>query len=156
LNPRRLLQTPEFNLGVFAFLLNLVWEFWQIPFFVGMGEGPHWAGVKICTQSALGDVAILMTAFWVTAIAARSRNWILLPRRQDVAIFLGIGLIATALFESVATGPAGRWSYTIAMPRLPIIGTGLLPLLQWLVIPLLVLWFARRQINGDPLRRRPD
>ena len=121
-----------------------------------MGEGPHWAGVKICTQSALGDVAILMTAFWVTAIAARSRNWILLPRRQDVAIFLGIGLIATALFESVATGPAGRWSYTIAMPRLPIIGTGLLPLLQWLVIPLLVLWFARRQINGDPLRRRPD
>jgi len=136
--------------------MNLVWEFWQIPFFVGMGEGPHWAGVKICTQSALGDVAILMTAFWVTAIAARSRNWILLPRRQDVAIFLGIGLIATALFESVATGPAGRWSYTIAMPRLPIIGTGLLPLLQWLVIPLLVLWFARRQINGDPLRRRPD
>jgi len=97
-----------------------------------------------------------MTAFWVTAIAARSRNWILLPRRQDLAIFLGIGLIATALFESVATGPAGRWSYTIAMPRLPIIGTGLLPLLQWLVIPLLVLWFARRQINGDPLRRRPD
>jgi hypothetical protein len=32
------------------------------------------------------------------------------------------------------------------MPRLPVIGTGLLPLLQWLVIPPLVLWFVRRQI----------
>jgi hypothetical protein len=149
LNPLKILQTPEFNLGVFAFLLNLVWEFWQIPFFVGMGEQPHWSGVKICTLSTLGDVAILMAAFWVTAITARSRNWILLPRRQDMTLFLGIGIIATVAFESVATGPAGRWSYTTAMPRLPIIGTGLLPLLQWLVIPPLVLWFARRQIKGD-------
>ena len=156
MNPRRLLQSPEFNLGVFTFLLNLVWEFWQIPFFVGMADQPHWLGVKICTQSTLGDVAILLVAFWITAIAAHSRSWILVPRRQDVAIFLGIGIIATALVESVATGPGGRWSYTMAMPRLPIIGTGLLPLLQWLVIPPLVLWFARRQIRGDPHLRHPD
>ena len=148
-NRRRFLQSPEFNLGVLAFLLNLVWEFWQIPFFVGMAEQPHWLGVRICTQSTLGDVAILLAAFWITAIAARTRQWILLPRRQDLAIFLGIGIIATALFESVATGPAGRWAYTTTMPRLPLIGTGLLPLLQWLVIPPLVLWFARRQIRGD-------
>jgi hypothetical protein len=154
LNARRFLQTPEFNLVVFAFLLNLVWEFWQTPFFVGMAEQPHWSAVKICTQSTLGDVAILLAAFWITAMAAGHRDWILLPRRQDMAIFLGIGIIATMLFESMATGPAARWSYTIAMPRLPIVGTGLLPLLQWLVIPPLVLWFARRQIKGDSERER--
>jgi hypothetical protein len=149
LNLRTFLQAPEFNVGVFGFLLNLAWEFWQIPFFVGMADQPHWLGVKICTQSTLGDVAILLAAFWITAIAAHTRNWVLLPRRQDLAIFLGVGIIATMLFESMATGLAGRWAYTMNMPRLPVIGTGLLPLLQWLVIPPLVLWFARRQIKGD-------
>jgi len=39
-----------------------------------------------------------------------------------------------------------RWAYSEAMPHLPVLGTGLLPLLQWLVIPPLVLWFIRRQI----------
>ena len=27
------------------------------------------------------------------------------------------------------------WSYTAAMPILPLIGTGLTPLLQWLIVP---------------------
>ena len=33
---------------------------------------------------------------------------------------------------------------TMPMPRLPILGTGLMPMIQWLVIPPLVLWFVRR------------
>jgi hypothetical protein len=32
------------------------------------------------------------------------------------------------------------------MPRLPLLGTGLAPLLQWLLIPPLVAWLVRRQI----------
>ena len=60
--------------------------------------------------------------------------------------FLGVGVVTTILFEAIATGALERWAYTDAMPRLPITGSGLLPLLQWLVIPPLVLWFVRRQI----------
>ena len=40
----------------------------------------------------------------------------------------------------------GRWEYAEAMPRLPLLGTGLAPLLQWLLIPPLVIWLVRRQI----------
>ena len=28
-------STPEFNILVFSFLLNLMWEYWQVPFFRG-------------------------------------------------------------------------------------------------------------------------
>lgn len=66
--------------------------------------------------------------------------------RLKIAIFLGVGLVVTILFEALATGMFQRWAYSDAMPRVPVIGTGLLPLLQWLLIPLLVLWFVRRQI----------
>ena len=31
------------------------------------------------------------------------------------------------------------WSYTAAMPVLPFLGTGLAPLLQWLIVPSLAL-----------------
>jgi len=37
------------------------------------------------------------------------------------------------------------------MPVLPILGTGLLPLLQWLVIPSLILWQLGKQC--DPQKR---
>ncbi|HEX7954439.1 MAG TPA: hypothetical protein VF523_15350 [Burkholderiales bacterium] len=139
-------RTPEFNVILFSFLVNLPWEFWQVPFFLGIAELPHWLGVKACTLATLGDAGIALSAFWVTAIAARDRGWILRPNGLDFAIFLGVGAVVTILFEALATGMFQRWAYSDAMPRLPIIGTGLLPLLQWLAIPPLVLWFVRRQI----------
>jgi hypothetical protein len=40
------------------------------------------------------------------------------------------------------------WSYTAAMPVLPWLGTGLTPLLQWLIVPALAL-----AIIGDRYRR---
>ena len=144
-----LFRTPEFNVVVFSFLLNLAWEVWQVPFFRGMADQPHWLGVKACTQTTFGDAGIALAAFWVTALIARSRSWIKQPSRPHIAIFIGVGLAATIVFEALATGVLGRWAYNDAMPRLPILGTGLLPLLQWLTLPPLALWFVRRQ-TGVP------
>ena len=74
------------------------------------------------------------------------------PSRSDIAIFIGVGLVATIIFETLATGELGRWAYNDAMPMLPLLGTGLLPLLQWLALPPLVLWFVRRQIGARASR----
>ena len=139
--------TPEFNVLVFSALLNLAWEFWQVPFFRGIADRPHWLGVKACTQATFGDAAMTLAAFWITAMFAGTRGWILRPRKRDIAMFIGLGLAATVILEALAVGALGRWAYAGAMPRLPILGTGLLPLLQWLILPLVVLWFVRRQIG---------
>ena len=140
-------RTPEFSVVVFSFLLNLVWEIWQVPLFRGMADQPHWLGVKACTQATLGDSGIALAAFWVTAICARNRGWILEPRKADIAIFIGAGIVATLFLEALATGVLDRWAYSDNMPRLPVLGTGLLPVIQWLVLPPLVVWFVRRQIG---------
>jgi hypothetical protein len=141
-------STPEFNVLVFAFLINLAWEYWQVPFFRGMADQSHWQGVKACTQATIGDVGIALTAFWVSTFFARTRSWIMQPSKSDIAIFIGVGLVATIIFETLATGLLERWTYSDAMPRLPVVGTGLLPIIQWLVIPPLVVWFVRRQIGA--------
>lgn len=151
--PAALFRTPEFNVVAFAFLLNLPWEVWQVPFFRGMAEQPHWIGVKACTLATFGDAGIALIAFWATAFFARTRHWLTQPGRLDTALFIGVGIVATILMEALGTGVLDRWTYSDAMPRLPVIGTGMAPLLQWLVIPPLVLWFVGRQ-SGAPLPMR--
>lgn len=35
-------RQPEFNVVLFGFLVNLPWEFLQVPFFRQMAAAPHW------------------------------------------------------------------------------------------------------------------
>jgi len=146
-----LLDAPEFNIVVFSFLLNFPWEVWQVPFFMGMADRSHWEGIVACTRATFGDVAISLAALWIVAVSARSRSWILKPRRKDILAFVAIGVAATIVLENLATGLWGRWAYIDAMPRVPVLGTGLVPLLQWLVMAPAVVWLVRRQIGpkGD-------
>lgn len=51
-----------------------------------------------------------------------------------------MGFAATAVIERWATA-IGRWTYSDSMPT--IAGIGVSPLLQWLVIPTLLLALAR-------------
>ena len=144
---RGILQMPEVNIVIFSFLLNFVWEIWQTPFFAGMSDAPHWDAIKTCTRATAGDVAIMLVAFWGVAMGNRSRAWFLAPRRRDVAVFTLTGFVITVVFEWLATGPLGRWTYADTMPVVPLLGIGLLPTLQWLLLPPVVLWFMRRQLS---------
>ncbi len=145
--PRRALDSPAANVALFAFLVNYPWEFLQVPLFRNMAAAPHWEAVKVCTSATLGDAAIAVVAFWGVAAAARTRRWILRPSAVQVAGFVAIGLAITLALEWLATGPLGRWEYAEAMPVLPLLGVGLAPALQWILLPPLVAWFVRRQLT---------
>lgn len=137
---------PEINVALFAFLLNLPWELWQIPMFKGMPSLSHWEGIILCTRAAVGDAVITLLAFWLVAAAVRTRGWMRRPSGPTIGAFAAVGLVVTIALEYWATRIGGRWEYAEAMPRLPLLGTGLAPLLQWLLIPPLVAWLVRRQI----------
>lgn len=140
-------RQPEPNLLLFGFLLNLPWELLQIPFFSGMSSVTHWDGVIQCTRAAAGDALISLAAYWVVAGLWRSRNWIVQPALRPSVTFIAVGIAVTVAFEWWATQQAGRWTYAESMPRIPWLQTGLLPLLQWLLIPPILLWMVRRQIR---------
>lgn len=119
--------------------LHLAWEFWQISFFAGMTNAPHGKAVLMCTQAALGDTVIALIAYGCASFAARSKYWLLTPSPRSVAIYLLVGILITMLFEYLATEVLHRWEYDTNMPRLPIFGTGLVPLVQWVIVPLISL-----------------
>ena len=155
--PAGLWDAPELPVAFFSFLLHFVWEFVQVPTYDHMAEMAHWEAIKLCLSATFGDVGFALTAFWIASLAARSRNWILRLTRLPIAIFVGIGIALTVGFEYYYTNVSLRWTYSDAMPLVPPFGTGLSPLMQWLIIPPLVIWLARRHLLGViALRRNPD
>ena len=148
---KKITSAPEFNVAVFSFLLNFVWEYIQAPTYSGMIEMNHWDGIKLCTSATFGDVGFALTAFWITSLAARSRQWICWPSAIQLVLFLAVGVALTVGFEYYYTNISLRWTYSELMPLVPPFGTGLSPLMQWIVVPLLVVWFARRQMMGAKL-----
>lgn len=145
---RGIANQPEFGVVVFSFLLHFVWEYLQAPTYAGMAELPHWEGVKLCTAATFGDVGFALTAFWIASAVARSRYWFVAPRPLPMLVYLAVGVALTVGFEYYYTQVSLRWSYSDLMPLVPPFGTGLSPLLQWLAIPPLVLWFTARQLPG--------
>lgn len=148
-NVRALTWTPEFNVAIFALLLNFPWELLQAPLFTGMADARHIDAVKSCSRAAVGDALIMLAAYAAVAAVARDRRWILSTTARELAQFVGIGLAVTTVIERLALRGQwiDSWSYSPSMPVVPGLGIGLAPLVQWIVVPLLVVWFVQRQIG---------
>lgn len=128
--------------GIVATLaLHFAWEMLQAPAFADFA-GSTWAGTVRCFTAALGDVLLASGAYVITALAFRHRAW---PVRRGwiapAAIWIALGIFATVAFERWALS-RGRWAYGPEMPL--VLGIGLLPLLQWLIVPMLTLGLVRR------------
>ena len=143
------LDLPELTVFIFAFLLNFVWEFLQVPLYQDMAEAVHWHGIRTCAQASAADGVIMLVGFWSTALLWRTRSWVLRPTTRQVVVFSGVGVGITTVVEYLATtqGWTWGWTYADAMPVVPIVGTGLSPLLQWVLLPPLTIWFVRRHLT---------
>ena len=140
--------TPEFNVAIFALLLNFAWEILQAPLYVGMADMPHAQVTRACLQATVGDAVIMLIAYGAVAVVARSRRWIVAAGGWQLVLFTIIGVSITVAIEWMATHGywIGNWRYLSAMPLAPGTGIGVAPLLQWVVLPLLTVWFVRRQL----------
>src|SRR3546814_8869398 len=73
-----------------------------------------------------------------------SGNW---PGQRYVraaAIAIAFGLAYTIFSEWLNIVVRESWAYSDLMPVIPLIDTGLSPVTQWIVIPTVGFWWARR------------
>ena len=135
---------PEIDLLVLSFLGHFAWEILQAPLFANLDETEHFIGIAICLKATFGDLGIALAAFWSAALIGGDRKWFMSRHTPALTAFFATGLLATIGLEYLHTEVTGRWVYDGFMPLLPVLGTGLSPILQWILVPMLVLWYLRR------------
>ncbi|NIM57569.1 MAG: hypothetical protein GTO16_01310 [Candidatus Aminicenantes bacterium] len=143
---KRVASLPELNIAFFAFLLNFVWEVLQTPFFIDISTEINtiiWYRIH-CT---LGDVMISLAGFWFVALIARSRNWFLNPTKKKLLLFVAFGVSYTIFSEIKNVSLNKLWAYSDLMPVIPYIDVGIVPLIQWITIPPLLVFIVRRQLS---------
>ena len=65
------LNSTEWNVAIFSFLLSFFWEVRQMPFYQVSVELSCFGMSRNCTLATVGDVGISLTSFWTVA-----RQWI--------------------------------------------------------------------------------
>ncbi|MBI3516604.1 MAG: hypothetical protein HY060_21440 [Proteobacteria bacterium] len=126
-------------------IANLLWEIAQLPLYIiwtTASAGDIAFAVAHCTA---GDVAIGIGALGLAMAVVRPG---MPPRRLgrlDGAT-IAAAIAYTILSEWLNVSIRGTWAYSPWMPVLPLIGTGLSPLAQWVVTPLVGLWWGRHSV----------
>ena len=131
---------PWVALAVFSALLNVAWEMAAMSFYEAPAASPIGVGITMCLMATLGDVGITLGSYAV-ATAIAPRRWLVRHTAAPMAMYLGGGIAATIALEYVNVYRLQRGSYAYGMPT--VAGIGALPLVQWGVLPPIVLWLAR-------------
>jgi hypothetical protein len=112
----------------------------QAPVFMDFA-GTTWQGTLRCFVASVGDVLLASGADLMTALIFRRFAWAVRPGWiLPSSIWIALGVLGTIGFERRALA-RGRWVYGPEMPL--VFGIGVLPLLQWIVVPLLTLTLLR-------------
>lgn len=122
----------------------LAWELLQLPLYTLWTDGTTRDIAFAVLHCTAGDALIVLAALSWSLVLAGEPHWPDQGFGRVLAATLVIGLAYTVYSEWLNVEIRGTCAYAAAMPRLPVLGTGLAPLLQWLVLPPLALLAARR------------
>ena len=130
--------------------LMLAWEFAHVRFYTLWREAEHGYIAFSILHCTLGDVLIggFALALSLTLLrqgAVGSWRW-----QPIAAVTVALGMAYTILSEWMNLTVLRSWAYAESMPTISLgdARIGLTPLLQWLLVPPVALYFARLALPG--------
>lgn len=114
---------------------NLVWELMHLPLYTLWRDSDHGALLFAVAHCTAGDIMIGTAALLMAIIWFGEHGWPQSKHGRVLGAATSIGAGYTVVSEWVNTEITMGWEYAEAMFRVPPLGTGITPLLQWLVVP---------------------
>lgn len=123
--------------------LNLLWEVAQLPLYDIWYEATSGEITFAVLHCTTGDLLIginsAIVALLLAAILYRSTH----PSVWAIGlIFVLIATAYTIYSEWLNVFMRKSWSYSELMPTIPPLKTGLSPLLQWIILPVVTIWIV--------------
>jgi hypothetical protein len=125
-------------------VLNLIWEFAQMPLYelwrTGSSSEIAFAAVH-CTG---GDVLIALSSLVLALLLVGHSTWPANGAARVLVVTLLIGFSYTAFSEWLNIEIRQAWAYSDLMPVIPLLNMGLSPALQWIIVPWTAYWWANK------------
>jgi hypothetical protein len=124
-----------------TFALNLIWEFAQLPLYALWKSGSAGALVTSPLHCTVGDAMIATLVLIVALLILGNSRW---PQDRYGVVAtaaVALGFTYTVYSEWMNVYVRKSWGYSELMPT--VVGIGVSPLLQWLIIPTAVFAYLR-------------
>ncbi len=134
--------------------LHLIWETLQLPLYTIWRTGTNFEIAFAVIHCTAGDVMIAAVSLAAAVLLFQHRTW---PPQNWVPIVVAtlvFGIAITIYSEWLNTVIRKTWAYSDLMPIVPVLGTGLSPLLQWVMVPLCALILTERYSRMKPFKIR--
>ncbi len=121
----------------FTIAFHLIWEAVQLPLYTIWRTGTRREIAFALFHCTAGDFMIVTLSLVLALICFGGPAW---PREWFTPVMLATlatGIGYTVYSEYLNTVVRKAWTYSELMPTLPPFGTGLSPLLQWIVVPII-------------------
>jgi hypothetical protein len=126
---------------------HLIWEVAQLPLYTIWSAGPPQEIAFAVLHCTVGDLMIATLSLVVALVCFGGPAW---PRERFIPVMaatLVIGIAYTVYSEYLNTAVRKTWAYSELMPTVPPLGTGLSPLLQWVVVPIIGFTLLRHWVR---------
>ncbi|MBI2716175.1 MAG: hypothetical protein HYX37_17220 [Rhizobiales bacterium] len=146
------LRTLRIYLSASA-ILHLVWETLQLPLYAIWSTGNLGEIAFAVLHCTAGDLMIASLSLLVALVAIGNRAW---PSERFIPVMattIVIGIGYTVYSEWLNTVVRKTWEYSELMPTIPILGSGLSPLLQWVIVPTVGFALIRSRYARNSTRR---
>jgi len=121
---------------------NLAWEFVHMPLYTLWDSGSLHEIAFAAIHCTGGDMVIAVAALMGALLLFGSDDWPVQGYRRVAVRAIAIGLGYTLFSEWLNIEVRKAWAYSDLMPIIPVIGAGISPVSQWVVVPSLAFWWA--------------
>lgn len=135
-------------IALIAFLLNFIWEVGQGPLYEGFKyDARH---ISFCALASIVDMLMVLILLFGFGLLYHNVFWIKRLTIIKVSSLVVVGTVGAIIAEIWHTA-RGDWDYAEAMPIVPYVEMGLLPILQFAVLPLIIFLAGVKLINEENL-----
>ena len=127
--------------SIVAGMLHFVWEWLHIPLYNNYDVlGSGW---ELTLWATAGDVLYTLLILALVALIRGDPHWIQQPKENEYLAAGLLGGLVACMVEYKALA-FHRWAYAAAMPIVPVLGIGLSPLLQMILLTPAALYIATK------------